>query len=1413
MPAVAVQRTDTFESQRVKINQIGQQIFSITEGGSDLSTGNLKLGDGTIQAPSLAFDNDNLLGLYRPSSGILGFVSSGKRVQNLSNLKVEVLQDFQLTQNRLQTAGISILNPGSGYEPGDYSGIALTGGSGRSGTANIGVVPYAGTVSNLGSGYNPGTFTGVALQGSATGSAANISFDVNGLSNGTLVGGAGYVVSTTFNNVNLTNVSGTGSGAIADIITDAAGAVIEVVFTAEGSGYVNGDVLSANANFDGVGSGGGFTWTLTSDPGIITNFVLTQYGNNYQTGDVLTLPQAQTGITTTLRGAVASVATTLATNTAQITVADTTGILAGMSINQGGSDTGQLAAESTVLSVDSSTQLTLSANPTVAGAATLDFSSIGALDEFDVADSSIIFVGDIVTQTAGNGVLAAASTVLASANNIIQISSQPTTAGSATLTFTPAYGDPADDFSYTVGNLGVVDNIAIAQGGTGYEEGNTLSVDPEDVVQPIQYSVIKKTVLEVTFSGTVAANWAAAGDTITTVPTEGAAVSFDVIRVDTAAGNITRLFLDSAQGAVSATDVFENAATTQVTVATVSSGEDRFFINTGSGLQMTPDLTLYAGSTYEFDVSDPSMLTETLAFTQYRDGKYSPSLVENLTATLDVTTNQVSVTNATGILVGMLVTFVGGTGQLVAGTTVTNVVGNTITLSRNPLTSGSTTLSFAGVEYNTGVTRTTTSLTIKIETTTPTLYYYSRENVDLGGPDNAEATITIDLNNPVTFGSGLSVSVILIDTFAGITGNILTGEFTAVTVDATVGEFDSLSVQGTLSANTISSLNIAADSITSVSPNLALNATNINLNLTGTVDVGPGKLSIDASNGNVIAAGIIKSSDSLNINDKLTITNAVIASGATTDIELTPSVGQDVKINSTKSLIIPVGTDLERPPSPVAGAIRFNSSTSQYEGYASSTSSWSSLGGVRDLDGNTYILAEETVGANDNTLYFYNDAQNTIRITPFYQEFVNVKKVRSVNVSAPAYTNWNANSPVATDDYVKYLNNLFLVVAGGQTGTDANPPTDTTGNDFTNGTATLRYSTTAVAPLTFEEIEEFRIAPLGGTDLSINGDLRLKDNIITTDVNDLSLSPLPGKKVVCDIKTTLVVPVGTTAERGSPSQGSVRFNTTDSLFEGYDGVNWGSLGGVKDVDQNTYIIPETSPGANENILYFYNDGNNTLRLTTTQLEFDTVDTIVSTTSDEFELTASLITFDAAATTLDNTLADTTFLHSAKQYFDLGLSSGLYVEPVLRLDNQGDVYFNTTFGTGAYNGVKVFDGELKEFELADTKILTDKFNLVKGTNNVGTSVIYNNTSGLGAKTIVCAENPTTGDSEFIEFGLLDDGTDVWHTEYGNVRTGQQLIVPTFDISGTNDVRITITLGDAVGVTQTVTVTITNNITKK
>jgi hypothetical protein len=41
-----------------------------------------------------------------------------------------------------------------------------------------------------------------------------------------------------------------------------------------------------------------------------------------------------------------------------------------------------------------------------------------------------------------------------------------------------------------------------------------------------------------------------------------------------------------------------------------------------------------------------------------------------------------------------------------------------------------------------------------------------------------------------------------------------------------------------------------------------------------------------------------------------------------------------------------------------------------------------------------------------------------------------------------------------------------------------------------------------------------------------------------------------------------VMPTGTTAQRdGSPSAGFLRFNSTDTSFEGYNGSGWGSIGG------------------------------------------------------------------------------------------------------------------------------------------------------------------------------------------------------------------------------------------------------------
>ena len=67
----------------------------------------------------------------------------------------------------------------------------------------------------------------------------------------------------------------------------------------------------------------------------------------------------------------------------------------------------------------------------------------------------------------------------------------------------------------------------------------------------------------------------------------------------------------------------------------------------------------------------------------------------------------------------------------------------------------------------------------------------------------------------------------------------------------------------------------------------------------------------------------------------------------------------------------------------------------------------------------------------------------------------------------------------------------------------------------------------------------------------------------------------------------LEVPTGTTAQRPTAVAGQIRFNTTDTSFEGYDGSAWASLGGVKDVDQDTFIRAETSAGTDNDALEFF----------------------------------------------------------------------------------------------------------------------------------------------------------------------------------------------------------------------------------
>ena len=383
--------------------------------------------------------------------------------------------------------------------------------------------------------------------------------------------------------------------------------------------------------------------------------------------------------------------------------------------------------------------------------------------------------------------------------------------------------------------------------------------------------------------------------------------------------------------------------------------------------------------------------------------------------------------------------------------------------------------------------------------------------------------------------------------------------------------------------------------------------------------------------------------------------------------------------------------------------------------------------------------------------------------------------------------------PVTLGAYVKYKNNLYEVTTAGTTATSGNEPTHTSGAQ-NNGTAELTWSSSSVDPLTFEEVSELRVGPNKDCPLVIGQELKLDDNTISTQVQDLIIQPNAGKQVIVDSVTHFRIPAGNNNQKtvATPGAGSIRFNTEIQQYEGYSGTNWSSLGGVRDVDGNTFIIPESAPAANENILYFYNNNVNTIQLTETVLDFTNIDTITTSGGTSLALDTQTLTLNTNDTTIDNSDANRTFISSTKQYLDLGLSAGLYTDPILRLDDQGDVYLNTTFGTGSFNGVKVLDGELKEFELADYKIKTGTFQLVKGGLESSNFVLYDSGTSKGCKVSVTSKS-SSGKRSFCEYSVIDNGTDIFHNEYGSLNTsGNDQFSAAFDFTASTEPRITVTL---------------------
>ncbi len=119
--------------------------------------------------------------------------------------------------------------------------------------------------------------------------------------------------------------------------------------------------------------------------------------------------------------------------------------------------------------------------------------------------------------------------------------------------------------------------------------------------------------------------------------------------------------------------------------------------------------------------------------------------------------------------------------------------------------------------------------------------------------------------------------------------------------------------------------------------------------------------------------------------------------------------------------------------------------------------------------------------------------------------------------------------------------------------------------------------------------------------------------IVNNTVSNVFLSPVSNAQrsiyiqpngtgnVVIDSIRSLQLPAGNISNRVLSTNGEIRYNTTDNIFEGFQQTNRISFSDVSDVDRNTTV----QAGASDNTLYFTTNGTQKARINTTALITDT----------------------------------------------------------------------------------------------------------------------------------------------------------------------------------------------------------------
>jgi len=231
----------------------------------------------------------------------------------------------------------------------------------------------------------------------------------------------------------------------------------------------------------------------------------------------------------------------------------------------------------------------------------------------------------------------------------------------------------------------------------------------------------------------------------------------------------------------------------------------------------------------------------------------------------------------------------------------------------------------------------------------------------------------------------------------------------------------------------------------------------------------------------------------------------------------------------------------------------------------------------------------------------------------------------------------------------------------------------------------------------------------------------------------------------------LNIPVGTTLQRPTGVTGHIRYNSSTQQFEGYAATAWSSLGGVRDVDSDTYIQPETAPGSDEDVLQFFTGGTETAQLDTTSFRTDVLQPL-NADFIKFDNTTAIklpVGTDAERPTgTSNALKGTVrFNTDTTQFEGYNGSAWSSLGGVRDVDN--DTYIQPETAPGADDDrLDFYTAGVKAAELeAGTGLAVDNFRVLDQTQDA--YIEFAGNTGIKIPTGTTLQRPTT-------FGVLDVG---------------------------------------------------------